>query len=187
MCVYLQIRCIIVDISPMQATEWGTCSLPLSLSIPLSLFSASISRFSLSGKQKTAAAIATESKRKTWPGPVTFGASWLVEGLPCELCCRVDGEAGSSLSVAVDAELSQQSYLSSPVRADLLGRLGGWFFHCCDTFCGWMKGSLGVTVHVNFSDRQKGFLLTYRLFIDTVNVRRKSDTFMFFTTWKAMQ
>lgn len=48
----------------------------------------------------------------------------------CALCCRVDSEAGSSVSVAVDAELSQQS-----CQGGFTLQAQSWFFfHSCDTF-----------------------------------------------------
>lgn len=134
--------------SLLDFSEWLKASLPLSLSFSPSIsISASASPlppgFSLrktKKKKKKAAAIATESKGRPGPGlsPLERPDWW--RPAVCELCCRVDGEAGSSASVAVDAELSQQSCqggFTPPAR--------GWYFHSRDTFCGCLKGGISAT------------------------------------------
>lgn len=93
--------------------------------------------------KKATAAIATESKRRPGPGLSPFRESWLVEAPLCELCCRVDVEAGGSLSIDVDAEPSQQS---CQVGFTLWAE--GWFLHCVTHSGARKKGKLFVIVRV---------------------------------------
>lgn len=81
-------------------------------------------QFSLS-KTKTRSSHSDREQRKTWPGPVTFGASWLVEAR-----CVSFVAVWTARQAALWALPWTQSYLSSPVRADLYRRLKAdslWF------------------------------------------------------------
>lgn len=86
------------------------------LSISPSL-SHSISRL-FSQENKNCSSHSDREQRKTWPGPVTFGASWLVEAQ-----CVSFVAVWTARQAVLWALPWTQSYLSSPVRADLNRRL----------------------------------------------------------------
>lgn len=95
------------------------------------------------GNKKATAAIATESKGR--PGRACHLQSILIGWSPLsELCCCVDGEADSSLSVAVDAELSQQS-----CQGEFTPQAKGWVLLSCYTFSGWISGVSVIDLCLN--------------------------------------
>lgn len=119
----------------------------LSLSIYLQVF--------LSGKQKTAAAIATESKGRPGPGLSPLERpDWLRPTVWALLPC---GRRGRQFSErcrgrrAISAVLSGRIYTAGSKL----------FFHSCVTFCGWIKRNLSVAVHINFSVTGTKDLLTW--------------------------
>lgn len=65
-------------------------------------------------KKKTHSSHSDREQRKTWPGPVTFTASWLVEA---RCVCFV--AVWTARQTVLWALLWTQSYLSSPVRVNL--------------------------------------------------------------------
>lgn len=117
----------------------------------------------LSGKQKNAAAIATESKGRPGPGlsPLEHPdwsrpAVWAL--LPC-------GRRGRQFSERCRGRRAISAVLSGWIYT------AGFFFpHSCDIFCGWIK-SLSVNAHINFTMKWGEDLLTL-LLIDKGNVRQ---------------
>lgn len=136
-----------------------------SLSISLSLFTSSISRFFSPRKtKKNAAAIATESKGRPGPGlsPLEHPdwsrpAVWAL--LPC-------GRRGRQFSQRCRGRRAISAVLSGWIYT--AGSKLIFFFHPCDTFCGWITGNHSRTVHINIGEKD---LLTYWVFIDMGNVR----------------
>lgn len=110
------------------------------LSLFLSLSSSVHSFFTQENKKekKNHSSHSDREQRKTWPGPVTFTASWLVEArCVCFVAVR------TAKQTVLWALLWTQSYLSSPVRVNLHSRLkvdSFFFFSHCDTFCDQIKG-----------------------------------------------
>ena len=123
--LYTCIKVYSIDLNPVwgfqDSCEWQKCfSLSLSPSLCHSVsLSLSLSISTLfSQENKNCSSHSDREQRKTWPGPVTFGASWLVEAH------RVSFVAVWTARQAVLWALPwTQSYLSSPVRADLHRRL----------------------------------------------------------------
>lgn len=138
--------------------EWEKCVfLSPSLCHPVS---PSISRFFLSGKQKNAAAIATESKGRPGPGlsPLEH-PDWSRPTVWALLPCGRRGR-----------QFSERCRGRRAISAVLSGRIyTAGFFHSCDIFCGWIK-SLSVNAHIHFSMKWREDLLTL-LLSDKENVR----------------
>lgn len=121
--------------------EYSTSALsrkPLSLSLSLFLCPQLFSLRKTKKKKKNHSSHSDREQRKTWPGPVTFTASWLVEArCVCFVAVR------TAKQTVLWALLWTQSYLSSPVRVNLHSRLkvdSFFFFSHCDTFCDQIKG-----------------------------------------------
>lgn len=139
--------CVYLSCASLTGYLWMINVFPLSPSPSLCHSSLPPSPFFSLRKTKTRSSHSDREQRKTWPGPVTFEASSLVEA-----CCVSFVAVWTARQAVLWALPWTQSYLSSPVRADLHRRLRADFFHCGDTFCGWMKRKLSMTAHVTFSD-----------------------------------